>query len=248
MTSKIYKSLKAIKSELNGLNSIAEKNWPDDKWNLLYNHALKAFELEVQRFYRLDDKSVKFITAISVVITAFSALVNWVSGNEDVSFTPYVYVLAALVFVSLSLSWVMFFLCLKMTTTSVLDIEETMLEKFKNNNIATIRISFFKGLQKSVKERRASSDKKAKLLTWGYNYIAASAFCMVLLAITMSGEALYQNHSVKQSIEVSEMSDPKDNKPQEDNSDPDFEVEPMGTGVAMEGAHSPFVPLPSDDE
>ncbi|ELA9363999.1 hypothetical protein QTV39_004495 [Vibrio parahaemolyticus] len=248
MASKIYESLEAIKSELNGLNSIAKKNWPDDKWNLLHNHALKAFELEVQRFYRLDDKSIKFITAISVVITAFSALVNWVSGNEDVSFTPYVYVLAALVFISLSLSWVMFFLCLKMTTTSVLDIEETMLEEFKNNNIATIRIGIFKGLQKSVKERRASSDKKAKLLNWGYNCTAASGFCMVLLVIAMSGETLYQNHSVKQSIEVSEMSDPKDNKPQEDNDEPDFDVKPMGVGVALEDANSPFVPLSSDDE
>ncbi|ODY14419.1 hypothetical protein BBM16_15180 [Vibrio parahaemolyticus] len=248
MASKIYESLEAIKNELNGLNSLAKKNWPDDKWALLHNHALKAFELEVQRFHRLDDKSTKFITAISVVITAFSALVNWVSGNEDVNFTPYIYVLLASVFVSLALSWVMFFLCLKMTTTSVLDIEDTMLEDFKSKNIATIRVGIFKGLQKSVKERRVSSDKKAKFLNWGYNCTAVSGLCMVLLVIAMSGETLYQNHSVKQSTEVSDMSDPKDNAPQENNDEPDFDVKPMGVGVALENDSSPLVPPSSDDD
>ncbi|HIF9352534.1 TPA: hypothetical protein ACX6RJ_000489 [Photobacterium damselae] len=202
MASKIYESLEAIKNELNALNSSAKKNWPDDKWNLLHNHALKVFEFEVQRFHRLDDKSMKFITAISVVITAFSALVNWVSSSEGVSFTPYVYVLLALVFIGLAASWVMFFLCLKMTTTSALAIEDTMLEDFKNYNIATIRVGIFKGLQKSVKERRTSSDKKAKYLNRGYNFTAASGLCMVLLVIAMSGETLYQNHSIKQPIEV----------------------------------------------
>ncbi|HHJ3243442.1 TPA: hypothetical protein ACQJOV_004583 [Vibrio parahaemolyticus] len=248
MASKIYESLEAIKNELNVLNSSAKKNWPDDKWNLLHNHALKAFEFEVQRFHRLDDKSTKFITAISVVITAFSALVNWVSGNETVNFTPYVYILLVLVFIGLSVSWVMFFLCLKMTTTSVLDIEDTMLEDFKNNNIATIRIGIYKGLQNSIKERRASSDKKAKFLNWGYNFTAASGLCMVLLIIAMSGEVLYQNHSVKQPREVFKMSDPKDNTPQDNDDEPNFDVKPMGVGVALEDDRSLFVPLSSDDD
>ncbi|MBR7631012.1 hypothetical protein KAT72_18805 [Aeromonas popoffii] len=248
MASKIYESLEAIKNELNILNSSANKNWPDDKWSLLHSHALKAFELEVQRFHRLDDKSTRFITAISVFITVFSALLNWVIGNEDVSFTPYVYILLALVFIGLAASWVMFFLCLKMTTTSVLDIEDTMLDIFKNNNIATIRISIFKGLQESVKERRASSDKKAKFLSWGYNFTATSGFCMVLLVTAMSGEALYQNHSAKQSTEVFKMSDPKDNSPQENDDEPDFDIKPMGVGVALEDGRSRFIPLSSNDD
>ncbi|WP_162046518.1 hypothetical protein [Vibrio taketomensis] len=227
MASKIYESLEAIKNELNVLNSSAKKNWPDDKWNLLHNHALKAFEFEVQRFHRLDDKSTKFITAISVVITAFSALVNWVSGNETVNFTPYVYILLVLVFIGLSVSWVMFFVS-ENDDNECFRYRRYNVGRLQNNNIATIRIGIYKGLQNSIKERRASSDKKAKFLNWGYNFTAASGLCMVLLIIAMSGEVLYQNHSVKQPREVFKMSDPKDNTPQDNDDEPNFDVKPMG--------------------
>lgn len=247
MSGKIYDSLESIKQELSSLSSLAQKNWPDDKWALLYNHAMKAFELEVQRFHRLDDKSTKFITAISIVIATFSALINWFVGNEDIVFSPYVYVLMVLVFLMSSIAWVMFFFCLRLASIPVLDIADNMLEQFNNNNVATMRVAIFKGCQKAIKERRSISDRKAKFLRWGFNFTAISAFFVLLLVASMSAETFYQKNNFNQPVERVHMTEKKENtSPQGDNDEPNLDVEPMGFGVALEDDSSNFVPEQND--
>jgi uncharacterized membrane protein len=242
---KIASSIEKLDESLESIAKLAKNNWPDDKWELLHNHALKAFDLEVQRFYRLDDKAMKFITAISLVITIFLAVFKWIVGNDMVVYSAYIYVISFALFASLCISWTNFFSSLRLASSPVLDVSDNMLNLFKTKDIATLRVSIFKGCQKAINDRRDITIKKAKYMNRGYKATILSAILLVILIVSIFGETLYYKNQLQNPLTKEVIMTDKN---ETEDTGPDFDVDPSGFGVALEDGNSKFIPMPTPKE
>jgi len=244
---KITRSIDKLDKSLEKIANLAQNNWPDDKWELLYNHALKAFDLEVQRFYRLDDKAMKFITAISLVITIFLAVFKWVVENDLVVYSVYIYVILFALFTSLCIAWTSFFSSLRLASSPVLDVSDNMLSLFKTKDIATLRVSIFKGCQQAIEDRRNITIKKASYMNRGYKATISSATLLVILIVAIFGETLYYKVQLHNQLTKEVVMTDTENSETE-STGPDFDVEPSGFGVALEDSNSTFIPIPTPEK
>jgi len=159
----------------------------EDKWSLLYEYARKAFDDEVNRFARLDDKAVKFITATSIIITIFIALSKWLFSESNNCFTVYVYFISGLVFIFLCMAWFFYFLSLKLAIVPKIPMTDEVFELFKSKNISTVYVALYKVARTAVEEITITICKKSKYLAWGFK---CTIFAGLLLILFISMVAL----------------------------------------------------------
>ncbi|EJG1582954.1 hypothetical protein CIF45_RS22195 [Vibrio parahaemolyticus] len=239
-----------MSESLDKLTRLAEKHWPDDKWDMLYQYSMKAFDFEVQRFHKLDEKTMKFVTAISLVITVFLAVFKWVVDESEVEFSQSIYVTSFMVFLSLCGAWACFFKSLRLAMSPSLDLNDKILDLFKSNNIASVRISIFKGCQSAISGRRDTIAKKTKFLNYGYNLTSLSALLLFMLIIFVFFETALvdkvelEPQTQKETIMCTEQTN--NSEPQQPIADdePNFDIEPSAVHWSMESAD----PDPSTDD
>ena len=73
-----------IKDKMKGINDVViilEKPLPSDKWEFYYHYARKILDEEIQRYQKIDDKAMKFLTSVSTVFAVFSGVISWFFTN-----------------------------------------------------------------------------------------------------------------------------------------------------------------------
>lgn len=228
-----------LKEPLNKLTDLAKEHWPDDKWKLLNNFAIKVLDFEVQRFHKVDEKATKFITAISVVITIFLALFKWVVDESDVVFSIYIYVIFVITFSSLCTSWYFFFQALRLMPAKSLDLNDNLIKLFNENNIASLRVSIYKSCKDAVEHRRRITENKTTLLSRGFKVTSFTGLMLLTLIAAVTIEKSVNHHSeslnnllTQKAMEIS-MSNEKEDK-KENGNQPNLDIESSGVHVAME--------------
>ncbi len=216
-----------LKAPLEKIANIAEDNLPQDKWEFLYSYARKSLDEEISRFQVIDDKSIKLLSSVSIMITIFLALVKWVFEDSLQEYTLYVYVLVALVFISLSFAWFYFFSALKLRLTPRMPLNESIFDLVKKQNIATIHVALYKSCQSAVDESMKNVEEKASKLDSGYKATSLAALFLVLTIAMVSFESakpsiLEVNLTKKESLTMSKDEQPKETKPS--GNEPDLDI------------------------
>lgn len=219
-----------------------------DKWSFLYNYSRKAFDDEIARFSRLDEKAVKFITATSVIITAFIALSKWVfSGNNN--FTIYVFLISGIIFILLCAAWIFYFLSLKLTVVPKMPLTDETFELIKNNNISTVNVALYKAARNAVEEISLTINKKSKYLVNGFKCTLIAGLFLILFVSMIVVESIdfksifCANNS--QQTEESIMTEKETTQSQsttttnqQPNNEPDLDVNAPNLQHATEGLDS----------
>ena len=218
----------------------------EDKWSFLYDYARKAFDDEISRFARLDEKSIKLLTATSFIITAFIALAKWIfSEDQNNHFTIYAYILSGLIFILLCASWMFYFLSLKLTVIPRMPLTEEIFELVRNRNIPTIHVALYKASRNAVDEISLIIRNKSKYLIYGFKCTILAGLMLVLF----TGMIVLESGKLKsilcgkttQNKEVIIMSDKEttqDTTNQQSNNEPDLDVNPPNLQYATEGLDS----------
>jgi hypothetical protein len=52
-----------------------------NRWHFLYEYAIKILEQDIERFHKLDDKILKFISFVTIIISVFIAAIPFIFKN-----------------------------------------------------------------------------------------------------------------------------------------------------------------------
>ncbi|MEZ8256128.1 hypothetical protein AB4406_23105 [Vibrio splendidus] len=187
---KIFQNTHTLKAPLEKIAKIAEKNLPQDKLDFLYTYARKSLDDEIARFQVIDDKSIKLLSSVSIMITIFLALVKWIFEGSVQQYTLYVYVLVTLVFVSLSFAWFYFFSALKLRSTPRMPFDDAIFELIKNKRMDTVHVALCKCCKIAVDESKIDIEEKANKLDSGYKATSFAALFLLLTITIVSFESI----------------------------------------------------------
>ncbi len=218
----------------------------EDKWSFLYNYSRKAFDDEISRFARLDEKAIKLLTATSVIITAFIALSKWLfSDNQNNHFTIYVYILSGLIFILLCVSWIFYFLSLKLAVIPKMPLTDEVFELIKNKNIATVHVALYKSAKKAVEEISSIINKKSKYLVYGFKCTLIAGLLLVLFVSMIVLESVklksifcVANSQRKEERIMSKKETNQNTTNQQSNNEPDLDINAPNLQYVTEGLDS----------
>lgn len=215
-----------LKQPLEKLVNLAGDHWPDDKWAFLYSYARKSLDEEIERFQRIDDKSVKLLSSVSVIITIFVALFKWVIEDSNADFSLYVYIVGIALFGALGVSWFFFFNALKLQLTPRMPLDDKIFSLVKDKNMATIHVALYKSCQNAVEVSRRNVEKKAKKLQHGYTATSFSALFLVAFIAMVSYESSVSENNQYIKKECILMPDNEESKPYQtpSSNEPDLDV------------------------
>ncbi|MBL0710687.1 MAG: hypothetical protein JJV99_06720 [Colwellia sp.] len=207
-----------------GLSDIADKlDKPEDKWSFLYHYARKSLDEEISRFQRIDDKSVKLLSSVSIIITIFLALFKWILEDSNVEFSLYIYIVSILIFLSLSFSWHFFFKALKLRLAPRMPLNDEIFKLVQEKNMATIHVALYKSCQKAVKESFDVIEDKADKLKKGYAATSIAGFLLILFVSMLSYETVSSNLSPNTNGNTIMPSEENSNN-QNSTNDPDLDI------------------------
>lgn len=216
-----------LKASLDSIATTLDK--PEDKWSFLYHYARKSLDEEISRFQRIDDKSVKLLSSISIVITVFLALFKWVVEDSNVNFSSYVYVVASLIFIALSGAWYYFFTALKLQLAPRMPINDEIFNLVKEKNMASIHVALYKSCKTAVEKSFDVIEKKAEQLKKGYLCTSVAASILVLFVAMLSFETIAMHkkppYQPDEKVNVSMPNENNTNDQQADNTnEPDLDI------------------------
>lgn len=162
----------------------------EGKWKLLYDYTRKAFDDEVERFSRVDEKATKFLTSISIIITLFVGLTKWLFSDSDNNFTICFFIIIGLAFFLLSLAWVCFFSSLRLTIVPKMPLTDEVFDLFKNEKINSIYFALHKSAKSGVEELSLIIHKKAKFILWGFRLTIAAGILMIFFICTVMAKSI----------------------------------------------------------
>jgi len=158
----------------------------------LYEYFQKQVEHEKNRFQKFEDKASKFLTMISVIITAYLFITNNFSEqlvglctlSPVLQFYQVVLIgLLILLFISLSLSWLYLLKTLKLQITRHLPTTKETIEVYVKypNRLDEIYEDNAQRMQEVVSEYRSSNKVKARIIAKAYQYIFISGILFVIV-------------------------------------------------------------------
>ena len=211
------------------------------KWTLLYEYSKDLFDMEVDRFKRLDDKANNQLRFTYVLLTIYIALLKILIFDDIHHIDIFILILVLLSFISLFSAWLFYFLSLKLTTVPKLPLTDNVLTLFKEKEIATVEFALHGSIKKAIDKYDEIIFKKAKNLRYGYN----STILSVMLIMITTGFILY-NYLEKNQINFKKELEMNDTKTEENNNSqvnssssqenqPEFDVSIPDIQYATEG-------------
>lgn len=154
-----------------------------DKYKALYEYQKDQFESESGRFNRLEDKAVKYLSSITVAVSAYILLVRWSADKimPPSGFLDWLVVISiALTVLSMASAWSFVFRSLKLQDLMKMPVGDEVSELFHDNNRATVYLSLSKRYSEAAKEKERQYNLKLKNVRKGYSDIVFSGWCFLI--------------------------------------------------------------------
>ncbi|MCS0321135.1 hypothetical protein [Vibrio diabolicus] len=165
-----------------------------EKYKFLYEFQKEQLAEERQRYSRLEDKAVKYLTALTFALTAYILLVRWVSKSilpPEGVLSWLVVVSILLTFLALCSSWSLILRSLQLQDLIKLQTDSSMIEYFKKNKREVVYLELAKKQSQAIAAINVEYDKKLALVRKGYQDIVFSGWCffisIVLIFIKLWG-------------------------------------------------------------
>lgn len=213
----------------------------ENKWTLLYEYSKDLFNMEVDRFKRLDDKANNQLRFTYILLTIYSALLKILIIDSVYKIDDIIFIPVSLSFVFLFLAWLFYFLSLRLTTVPKLPLTNEISDLFKEQKLITIQFALSQSIKEAISEYDEIILKKAKNLRYGYNLTIVS----VALVMITTGYISYNYMTVnkinsKKEFQMSEntseeQNNSQDNTSEQNNDQPDFDVNIPSLQYTTEG-------------
>jgi len=154
-----------------------------EKYKALYEYQKDQFESESSRFNRLEDKAVKYLSSITVAVSAYVLLVRW---SADKIMPPsglldwLVFISIACTILSMASAWSFIFRSLKLQKLMKMPVGDEISELFHANERATVYLSLSKRYSEAAEEKAMQYNLKLENVRKGYSDIVLSGWCFLI--------------------------------------------------------------------
>lgn len=200
----------------------------NEKYEFLYNYSKAAFEDELQRFRSVEEKANKFIALLSIVIVAYTVLIQayakiFSSPSTFIEYACLIFIV--LTYISLIASWSALFRSLKFIEMPRLPLDKMFIENFKSRDLATHHYTLSITCSDALISARDSVTKKSKLLIIAYEDISFATW-LISISLCLLTVTTYINK------DKNTMTDKEDSQPQPTQYQSQSQPEPDFTASA----------------
>lgn len=148
-----------------------------DKYKELFEYMKDAFSEESDRYKRLEEKAIKYLSSITIAVTAFVLLLRWsldklIPANSCMDYV--VIILSIITLLSLSYSWYYLFISIKLQTLNKMPSGNDVIEMFKKNKIESVHLALAKRYSEGTEKRASEYMNKLNNLQKGYSGVLFS--------------------------------------------------------------------------
>jgi len=173
-----------------------------ERYKFLYELSRKALDEELDRYKKLDEKASRFLSILSIVIVAYTTLINAASSKiSPVSTTGpagWLFMgLTVITFIALFSSWFRIFNSIRLAESPRVDIGEHANLLAAHEDVLTMYNSLALSCQEAVAHARKNLEKKTDSLRSAYKEIEFSTYSLFAsvmtyfwLASTTAGKAI----------------------------------------------------------
>lgn len=190
-----------------------------EKHEFLYNYARAAFDDELQRFRNIEDKSVRYLSLLSVGIVGYTIILRFYSDAflfAESLLKWITCIVVAVTYLAFASSWSFLYRALRFREMPRLPFNKEFIDRYEPESLSTIQFALTKTCSEALKYARQGNAEKSKLLIKGYRYIAFAMWSLTLSAILIISLAATVERKIPMSGD--------DNK--ESQSQPEPSVEP----------------------
>ena len=157
-----------------------------DSYKALYEHQKYQYEIEKNAYGKLEDKASKYLASLTVVITAYTAIVGIFLKELLINLNPLVCFLCIFLivfsFIFLCFSWYSIFRCLRLQEVFRLESNQEMIDYFLDQDyLETVYLDKTKKYDKATQQYIKKNKKKINLIKNGYSEILVGVLSSVIL-------------------------------------------------------------------
>lgn len=157
------------------------------KYAALYEYQKNQFSIVKAHYEKLEDKATKYLTYLSIFITAFTLLAKYyfIDTNIKASFLLICFTsfYLALTFIFVCLASGKLFSCLQVKEVFQVNTSEEMIDYFQNHKIATVYLGLAHHYKDVIKSYTEKNDEKANLLHKAFEYIQLAGASLIIVII-----------------------------------------------------------------
>ncbi|MFW1761034.1 hypothetical protein [Acinetobacter calcoaceticus] len=154
-----------------------------DKYKALYEYQKAQFDDEKTRYSKLEDKATKYLTSLTVVISAYVLLVSKFieTGKTNFCLTySLIIFFIILTFLSFCSAWFFIFKSLKLQEVKKMPSDHQLIEFFLDNELPTVHWDLAEKYDEVIKWYRNKNHDKTRLMQQGYNEIIHSGLFFII--------------------------------------------------------------------
>jgi len=157
-----------------------------DSYKALYEHQKYQYEIEKNAYGKLEDKASKYLASLTVVITAYTAIIGIFLKNLLINLNPLVSFLCIFLivfsFIFFCLSWYSIFRCLRLQEVFRLESNQEMIDYFLDQTyLETVYIYLSEKYDIAIQRYIEQNEKKINLIKNGYSEIIIAVLSSIIL-------------------------------------------------------------------
>lgn len=159
-------------------------NYNIEKYKELYNLAKEAFNEELSRAFRIDEKASKYLTVLTFLIGIYGFFIKQIlqvilPPNDLIEWV--LFLIFTVILLLLVVTWFQTFGVLKVHEYRKMPID---LDFFDKNELIDIYFTMAKGIKENMIQNRKTTDKKSKKLYKSYKLLQITIILFIVFIIS----------------------------------------------------------------
>lgn len=165
-----------------------------EKFKTLYEYQRHHFDIVKSHYEKLEDKATKYLTYVSIFITAFSLLAKYYFIDETVKPNIFFYFTSfysLLTFILLCQAFDKLFSCLQVKEVFQVNTSSEMIKYFEDNKRESVYLGLAHHYKNVIQSYIEKNNEKAELLQDSFRYIKnAGGSLVVMIVLVILGKLL----------------------------------------------------------
>lgn len=153
-----------------------------EKYKTLYEFQKEQFKESRERYGKLEDKSVKYLTSITIAVTGYILLLRWTLEEviPPTSLSSWVIViLMVFTLVAMASAWSLVFRSIKLQKLIKMQSNDEMIDYFKKNTKEVVYLGLAKKYKEAIQLTNIEYNEKLNYVRKAYSDIAFSGWLLL---------------------------------------------------------------------
>lgn len=125
-----------------------------EKYKLLFEYFKNQYEIAMQSYHKLEDKAAKYVTLLTILITAYSLIAKTIFLDTEIVCKWYyfiLYFLMLLTLMAIGSAWRYVFNCISLNQVRRMPNEQTIVDWVNENTRAGVYLGLVSNYQECIK-------------------------------------------------------------------------------------------------